>query len=808
MCIATAGWTEELSAADPRVSFNIPKQRADLALMEFAEQADLTLMVPHGLVENKEANSLIGEYTLQEGIDVLLTGTGLSPTFSDHIVLSISPSQVLVKEGDTMTTKKKAGLLAVFASIFSGGLDAQESQVADQFDEIVVSAQRQFLAEDTSGATNLDIPIEKVPQSITLVTQAFIQSADLRRMDDVAQYTTGATYAGNPAGQGSRVLLRGFQSRKSIDGLTVSTTGFGAAVDPDFSVVDRFEIVKGPSSVVYGAASPGGIINLVTKNARANPGMAAEFEIGSWDYYRVEAQVAGSLDSADRFAAIGVIAYEQGNSFQDVANHDKKVAYVRVDADFTDDLNGFLSLGYDSQENTSFDGVPVFSDGTPADVPRSFYIGSKDAIIDKSTTFANASLDWRLSENWEFGLKMNLRSEDSPATSAPYGFGMQDNGDFTLAGSRLWVSTSDDVNVGVSTVLHLDNLFGTAGSFVSASILDQSKESRFAGSGAMFGGGSTANIFDSAESITALIDSAVYPDTPGFSGGTKLDYLVYSVQGYLQVSEPLALLVGISRSELEATTSSLFAGQTDFDFSGETSLRSAITYEFMSGYTAYVSYSESFEPQFSRDVDGNLLPPLSGEQYELGLKFVPDNSQLLVTGSVFQLDQVNRAEFDQNIDGTDRFRAVGEVRHRGAEFEVIGSATSRLQLTGGVAYLDPVVSKNQGSPELVGEVIPFLPELSASVFADYVVNDSLSLGAGVRYVDSVRTDSTGTTRELPSYTIVDLAANYQLENWQIQLNVHNLFDEHYFVNNYDTLFFGNTVGRPANFSISAKVSFQ
>ena len=68
LSISATGWTEE--ATDPRVKFDIPQQRADLALMEFAEQADLTLFIPHELVQDIEANALVGTYTLQDGIDV------------------------------------------------------------------------------------------------------------------------------------------------------------------------------------------------------------------------------------------------------------------------------------------------------------------------------------------------------------------------------------------------------------------------------------------------------------------------------------------------------------------------------------------------------------------------------------------------------------------------------------------------------------------------------------------------------------------------------------------------------------------
>lgn len=771
--------------------FDLSSRTLSQALRAYGQISGQEIIFTEDVVAGMTSAPLHGEYTAQEALDQLLRGTGLTSQRS-------ASDALMIRAAATNTTSAQ-----------SAGASAQtDSETSVDIDEIVVSARR-FLSEDTRGTTNLPLPIEDVPQAITLVSSGFIETADLRKMHDIAQYTAGATYAGNPGGQGSRVLLRGFPSIRSVDGLTVTTTGFGAAVDPDFAIIDRFEVAKGPSSVVYGAASPGGVINLVTKSARTNPGSSVALEAGSWDYFRFEGQAAAELDDAGRFAAIGVIALEQGHGFRRLENFDKRVAFGRIDADFTATLKGSLAVGYEDGSVTSFDGIPFFADGTAAPVSRSFFIGSKEAELNKEATFVNGGLEWKPSSNWELGLKLNVRAEQAPATS-PYAYGLQDNGDFSISATRLSTSESDDANIGAFAIYSPDELFGQPGSFVSASVLRQRKESRFAGVLGSFSGSfsTTANIFDGVSSITQTIESATYGDTLNFDSGTELNYLVYSMQGYLRLTDPVSLLLGVSRSELDTERFNLFAGTTEQEFPGETSLRAALTYEFLSGVHSYISYSESFEPQFASDVNGNVLPPLSGEQYEIGIKYTPENGHYMISGAVFELNQVNRPEFDQNIDGTDRFRAMGEVRHRGVELEVVGRVTQRLQVKGGVSYLDPEVSVSPQSPELVGRTIPFLPETSVNFFADYSFNDQLSVGAGARHVGSAETDSLGTTRELPSYTVVDLAAGYQIGRWQLRLNVHNLFDEKYYVNNYDSLFYGNDFGRPLNFSVSARVNFD
>ena len=127
LVFATAGvpcWADE-AVAEATVAFDIPQQRADVALTAFAEQADLTLMFPPELVENLSTNALIGRYTAAEGAEILLAGTGLIPTFSNHVVLSISTAEQSATEGKTMNTKKKAGLVAILAGVLAGGVNAE-----------------------------------------------------------------------------------------------------------------------------------------------------------------------------------------------------------------------------------------------------------------------------------------------------------------------------------------------------------------------------------------------------------------------------------------------------------------------------------------------------------------------------------------------------------------------------------------------------------------------------------------------------------------------------------------------------------
>src|SRR3546814_311708 len=95
---------------------------------------------------------------------------------------------------------------------------------------------------------------------------------------------------------------------------------------------------------------------------------------------------------------------------------------------------------------------------------------------------------------------------------------------------------------------------------------------------------------------------------------------------------------------------------------------------------------------------------------------------------------------------------------------------------------------------------------SSDLYTSYEFGDAF-VGGGVRYVGSVKTEIDRATRDLPSYTLVDASAGYDFGRFRAQVNVKNLFDKHYFVNNYQTLFYGNVVGEPRSVTVSLRANF-
>ena len=357
-CVTTTGWTEE-PKADPRIDFNIPQQRADLALTEFAEQADLTLAVPRDMLRGKEANALVGSYTLQDGVDVLLAGTGLIPEFSNQIVLSIKTDPESVGEGKTMkSTRKKAGLAAMLASLFAGGASAQEPRATDddgeefpeELEEIIVTGtnirgvdptspsvtlDRQFFRD--TGVTETAELLRDLPQNFAALTP---QSNNVISAAD-ANLNTNLSSSINLRGLGADATL------VLIDGMRLTQTSRAATADISaipLSAIERVDVVMDGASAIYGADAVGGVVNFVLRDDFEGLELNAE--------YRTPTQSGGG----EAFVASGLFGHSWGGG------------------------NGFVSYEYRDQNPL------LASDRSFASASPDFFSPETFALVPESTS--------------------------------------------------------------------------------------------------------------------------------------------------------------------------------------------------------------------------------------------------------------------------------------------------------------------------------------------------------------------------------------------------------------------------------------
>ncbi len=262
-----------------KLSFDIPRQRADLALTLFAEQADLTLVFAFDEVQAKTANRLVGEYRLKDGIETLLQDTGLNATISNQVVLNIATDTRSEPEGNEMKVKTKAGIGAFLAAVFSvGEVDAQQASNSSgaageaALEEILVTGSRIKRKDITSvgpatvlneqdilnlGVTNAELLLQRLPSS-----------AGFAGNSNAAYWVSGGwgTAQVNLRGLGGNRTLVLLNGRRVVAGGTGANDSVDLNMIP-LSAVSRVEVLKDGASAVYGADAVAGVVNFITKES-------------------------------------------------------------------------------------------------------------------------------------------------------------------------------------------------------------------------------------------------------------------------------------------------------------------------------------------------------------------------------------------------------------------------------------------------------------------------------------------------------------------------------------------------------------
>ena len=255
--------------SDQLVSFDIPQQRADLALTMFAEQADLTLLFPVEGVCDITANRLVGKFRVETAIDVLLAGTNLKPTFSNGVTLSIAVENQPGTGGKEMKGNRKAGMGAVLATLVSVSATAQEQTAsatdAGILEEVVVTgsriAQRDYVSNSPITTVNEDVIAESGATSLEEVLAEMPQFG----------VGSGTTTTGFFASGQAMLNLRGlglFRNLILMDGRRTQPSNSQQVVDINMipkAVIQNIEVISGGASAVYGSDAIAGVVNFIVK---------------------------------------------------------------------------------------------------------------------------------------------------------------------------------------------------------------------------------------------------------------------------------------------------------------------------------------------------------------------------------------------------------------------------------------------------------------------------------------------------------------------------------------------------------------
>ncbi|WP_049973691.1 TonB-dependent siderophore receptor [Azospirillum sp. B4] len=674
--------------------------------------------------------------------------------------------------------------------------------------EVLVLGRRS--ATDATSALKSDAPLVETPQSVSVIGREELNLRVAENLNDALNYTAGVATdtRGNTAGRYDLMTVRGFNADQYLDGLhLISSVNGYATPQIDLSFLERVEVVKGPASVLYGNANPGGIAALTSKLPTGQTFGEVSVTAGSYGTVRETADIGGTLD------ANGMLSYRlvgvNDRSDTQISHTESERFGVSPSITYRpDDKTSWTVLYVHQQDPKSgaYGSVPVqgsLLSNPNGQIARDFYDGEPDFERFNRTENMVTSLfthkfddDWAVHQNTRY---MHLTTLYNSVYNAGY---FTDANETRLA-RALAVAREELNNVtldnNVTGVVRTGALTHNLIFGVDFQNTVQTEASGF--------GGSVADI----DVFNPVYGSAL--TLPA----TSFDVRLHMSQTGVYAQDQIAL--GGFRLVLSGRNDWLDISQLDHLSNGTTSKdeskftgRAGLLYLFDNGVAPYVSYATSFLPQTTVDRNGNVLAPTEGKQVEVGVKYQPKVWNALLTASLYELRETNVATTDPSFPTASI--AAGEVRSRGVELEGSAHPITGLTLHASYTYIDNQVTKDNSGLE--GTRPYAVPQTTANGYANYVLQDGplagLGFGGGVRYIGRGYNGVAGSgSLTIPGATLFDLMGSYdfkhlapQLEGLTLNIDATNLLDRRYISSCYSSIWCWYGPGR----DVKANVAYR
>jgi catecholate siderophore receptor len=644
------------------------------------------------------------------------------------------------------------------------------------------SDKQDFQADISSVGAKVPTALRDIPQTVTVINKALLESQGVTSFENALRNAPGITIGGAEGGQiGNNINLRGFTAQNDIylDGFRDRNQYYRDTFD-----LEAIEVLYGPSAMLFGRGSTGGVINQVSKKATLTPSAEVTTTIGTNDRYRTTVDVNHPLSDT---AAVRINAFGQDlGSTRDVMK--SKDYGIAPEVRFGIGTPTEVTLSALIQHNNDMPdyGVPPLN-GHPAPVPKNTFYGlTTDRTIQDVQTVSGRiehrfSDDLTLRNETQFSHSTTDAQETAPqkvltgplATSPALS-----NGNYTsLPLSQLYVQLQSHDRVIENHSIYNDTTLDykfTTGPIKHDFIV-----------GVELGRDTYSNQASTRSNlpIVSLIDPA-YLSTPAGVTTTLGNYAQSSaneIAGYFNdtasIGEHWKVVGGLRwdrfQAEIANTISApAFARQTN-DF---TSVRAGIIYQPADWQSYYVSYGTSFDPSLEALTVTNYtqnLTPETTDSYEVGGKWDLLGGNLSVTSALFSEEMHNA----RTAVSSTEYVLDGDVRVNGFQAGAAGHLTDKWQVFGGYTYMDARIVKALDGTQ--GNVPANTPRNTLTFWSTYALTPHWEIGGGPTYM-SARYAATNNLVEVGGYTRWDATAAYHEKKWDVRLNVLNLTNKSYY----------------------------
>lgn len=769
-----------LAAQAQNASYNIPAGALAPALRSLASSTGVALMFTADQTDGKRGAAVQGSYSVRQAFDILLSGTGLQAV--------LLPSGGYVLRAHTPVPANPEQTMAGVTVM--AGRDA------------TTEGSGSYTSAGANTATRLNLSLRDTPQSVSVLTRQQIDDLGLVTLDDAVQNITGLVMQkGNFTGDSGGFGARGFPIENMMfDGVPTSlgTNGTFNADNDDLAIYDRIEVVRGAAGLTTGTGTPSAAINLVRKRPTALPQVLLSVSAGSWSNYRGQLDASGPLNQAKTLRGRVVVSAQDKKNFYDIVHERNHQVYGVIEADLS--RQTLLSLGF-HYRNSDDRGVPVgvvmAPDGTDLGLPRSTYLGNDfDAWRQTDKTWF-AELEQRFDNGWRARLALTHKSPEIATTFSGLNY----------VGAKLYQDTQSyqAENAQTSYDLYATGplvLFGRKHELMLGASHRNALKNSFGG-WADYAWSDRGPLVDPRHWNAGVVaEPAINHSQWGTRSYIKQSGLYAAAR--LRPLDTLALILG--------TRLSWYQDDAGFKVTHKVTPYAGVVLDLDAHHSVYASWTQVFQPQGENDINQRPLKPITGTNYEAGVKGEYFGGALNASAAVFQIRQQNRATDD--LSGPSPCpgsqwgycrRASGEVRSEGIELDASGELRPDWSVAGGYTYV--AAKYNQDSdPANIGKVFDSkYPAHQLKLSTSYRLPGALQqwrLGASLYGQSSTYGKSDSFYVGQGRYLVAGLNLGYRIDaSTDLRVNVSNLFDKHYYQSVYSEVF-GNLYGAPRSLMLT------
>ncbi|GLS16711.1 TonB-dependent siderophore receptor [Hydrogenophaga electricum] len=684
---------------------------------------------------------------------------------------------------------------------------------------VVTGVPESYQAPVSDTATRTDTPSLQTAQSIQVVPRAVIDDQNALTLTDAVRNVSGVQHDfGFNGSLQPLLILRGFPTT-SMTAMSSMSGSSGYYLDGtkvmgvpiNMANVQAIEVIKGPTSVLYGRAEPGGLVNVVTKPIAAVPEWGFEQTIGQRGLSRTLIEAAGALNTDATLRGRVAVSHYTTDSIRDFV--EDRLSSFTGGLAWVPNARTSVTATLDHSDNryrTDY-GIPAVGD-RPADLPWSRQYNDSPYLSSAKTTSFKLDASHQFNDTWQLkGRLLSLNSDTAEMDIATYradlGMGMLPGQTCPGTGDplcRYYFGVRPDGRYQVDQFnADLTGKFQTGG--VGHTVLMGFDTYRTKKTGTTY-----------MQQISSVdVYNPVLGNTPGLDPMMAMpqDYDDHNRWTSFYVQDQLALghgvfLTGALRHD---RTNAVFGMPgTEPNKQSFTTPRLGAVWQFAPNQSVYAQYQDAVAANNGRDtVTGAALAAERGRQVEVGHKIELFDGRLNSTVALFQLTKRNRGAsvLDPRSPTGTNVVTIGEAVARGLEWDISGQVTSKLSLIGSYAYTDTEITRD---PTYQGMKLANVARHAASLWARYAIDSQWAVGGGV-FAQSARPGDSGNTFRMPGYARVDAMVAYRFalgaSKASLQFNLDNVFNRKYYASSHQFLQDWIKLGNPRTAKLTLRVDY-